>query len=260
MALDEKVITQAIVDRYFKKLKENLSVDVAVVGGGPSGLVCSYFLARKGFKVTLFERKLSIGGGMWGGGMMFPRLAFFPEAAPLLDFFKIRYSRKENLLIAGAVETVGKLIARAADSGLKFFNGIVVEDVIIRPKRVEGVVVNWTAVNQGGFHIDPVALKSKIVVDSTGHACEIARLVERKVGRLKTPTGKIMGEGSMWVKPAEKEVVANAREIYPGLFVTGMAGNAVFGSPRMGPIFGGMFLSGERVARLIAKKLKKKGK
>jgi len=61
MALDEKIITRAIIDRYFKKLKENLSVDVAVVGGGPSGLVCAYFLARKGFKVTLFERKLSIG-------------------------------------------------------------------------------------------------------------------------------------------------------------------------------------------------------
>jgi ribulose 1,5-bisphosphate synthetase/thiazole synthase len=63
MALDEKVITQAIVDRYFKKLKENLSVDVAVVGGGPSGLVGSYFLARKGFKVTLFERKSLISLG-----------------------------------------------------------------------------------------------------------------------------------------------------------------------------------------------------
>ena len=35
MVLDEKIITQAIIDRYFKKLKENLSVDVAIVGGGP---------------------------------------------------------------------------------------------------------------------------------------------------------------------------------------------------------------------------------
>ena len=54
MVLDERIITRAIIDRYFKKLKENLSVDVAVVGGGPSGLVCGYFLAKKGFKVILF--------------------------------------------------------------------------------------------------------------------------------------------------------------------------------------------------------------
>ena len=71
MALDEKIITQAIIERFFQKLKETLSVDVAVVGGGPSGLICSYFLAKKGFNVALFERKLSVGGGMWGGGMMF---------------------------------------------------------------------------------------------------------------------------------------------------------------------------------------------
>jgi sulfide-dependent adenosine diphosphate thiazole synthase len=35
-----------------------------------------------------------------------------------------------------------------------------------------------------------------------------------------------------------------------------MAANAVHGSPRMGPIFGGMLLSGERVAQIIIKKLK----
>lgn len=29
---------------------------VAVVGGGPSGLTCSAFLARKGYKVTIFEK------------------------------------------------------------------------------------------------------------------------------------------------------------------------------------------------------------
>jgi len=35
-----------------------------------------------------------------------------------------------------------------------------------------------------------------------------------------------------------------------------MAANAVFGAPRMGPIFGGMLLSGQKVARLIAERLK----
>jgi ribulose 1,5-bisphosphate synthetase/thiazole synthase len=67
MALDEKIITQAILDRYFQKLKENLSVDVAVVGGGPSGLVCSYFLVKNGFgnpfrKETLHRRR-NVGRG-----------------------------------------------------------------------------------------------------------------------------------------------------------------------------------------------------
>jgi thiamine thiazole synthase len=37
-----------------------------------------------------------------------------------------------------------------------------------------------------------------------------------------------------------------------------MAANAAFGSYRMGPIFGGMLLSGEKVAILITEELRKK--
>jgi ribulose 1,5-bisphosphate synthetase/thiazole synthase len=48
----------------------------------------------------------------------------------------------------------------------------------------------------------------------------------------------------------ESELVHNTRQVYPGLLVTGMAANAVYGSPRMGAIFGGMFLSGRRAAEL----------
>ena len=69
--LNEIIISRAILDSYFKKLGSCLDLDVAIVGGGPSGLVAGYYLARAGRKVALFERKLSIGGGIWGGGMMF---------------------------------------------------------------------------------------------------------------------------------------------------------------------------------------------
>jgi len=47
----------------------------------------------------------------------------------------------------------------------------------------------------------------------------------------------------------------NTREVFPNLYVTGMAANAVFGGPRMGPIFGGMLLSGKKVAEIVIKKL-----
>ena len=35
---------------------------VAIVGGGPSGLTCAAFLAKKGVKVTIYERKDYLGG------------------------------------------------------------------------------------------------------------------------------------------------------------------------------------------------------
>ena len=67
----EKSVSQGIISSYFKKLERNLDLDVAIVGGGPSGIVAAYYLAKAGLKVAQFDRKLSPGGGMWGGAMMF---------------------------------------------------------------------------------------------------------------------------------------------------------------------------------------------
>jgi thiamine thiazole synthase len=60
-----------------------------------------------------------------------------------------------------------------------------------------------------------------------------------------------MGEMSMSAEEGETTTVENTKEIYPGLFVSGMASNGVSGSFRMGPIFGGMLLSGRKVAELM---------
>ena len=38
----------------------------------------------------MFERKLSIGGGMWGGGMMFNEIVIQEAAKPMLDELGIR--------------------------------------------------------------------------------------------------------------------------------------------------------------------------
>jgi thiamine thiazole synthase len=108
------------------------------------------------------------------------------------------------------------------------------------------------------LHVDPLSIQSKFVVDATGHATEVVAILERKNGvRLFTETGKIIGEKSLWAEVAERDTMTNTREAYPGLYVTGMAANATFGSYRMGPIFGGMLLSGEKAAALITEKLRR---
>ncbi|PKM99457.1 MAG: ribose 1,5-bisphosphate isomerase [Elusimicrobia bacterium HGW-Elusimicrobia-2] len=255
--LDEIVISRSIIESYSKKFLKILDVDVAVVGAGPSGLVCAAYLAKKGFKIVLFEKKFSIGGGMWAGGMMFNEIVVQEPAKKILDDFGIKSRKyKKGYYLVGSVECVCALGLQAARNGVIVMNGIFAEDVMVRKNRITGLVINWSAVDMGGLHVDPLSIRAKAVVDATGHPCEVAKIVAAKSGmKLKTKSGGVLGEKSMWAEVAENTVEKNTMEVAPGFFVCGMAANAVCGSPRMGPVFGGMLLSGRKAADIIAKKL-----
>ena len=80
----ETKVSQGIISTYFEKMQKNLNLDVAIVGGGPSGIVAAYYLAKAGLKVAQFDRKLSPGGGMWGGAMMFNQIVVQEEAMDIV--------------------------------------------------------------------------------------------------------------------------------------------------------------------------------
>lgn len=261
MGIDELVITEAITRSYMEELLSSLESDVAIVGGGPSGLTAAYYLAQKGVKTVVFERHLSIGGGMWGGGMTFNKIVVQPEAKKILDMLGVACKEfASGYHIADAVQCACALGYQAVKAGARVFNGIAVEDVVMREERVVGLVLNWTSIEMARLHVDPLAVRARWVVDATGHQAEVARVVEAKVGKLHTPEGKIMGERAMWAEMSEKAVVDNSVEIYPGVYVAGMAAITVFGYPRMGPIFGGMLLSGKKVAEELIRRLGEKGR
>jgi thiazole biosynthesis enzyme len=258
MKLDDVTVSRGIVEGYMQELLEYLEMDVAIGGGGPAGLTAGYYLAKAGLKVALFEKKLSMGGGMWGGGMMFNKIVVQEDGKRILDEMDIRSQEyQEGYYLADSIESVSTLCSQACKAGLKVFNLMEIEDVMIKEQGVEGLVINWSSVEIAGLHVDPITVSAQAVVDATGHPCEIVKVLENKMGaQLQTETGHIMGEGSMWAEVAEKKIMDNVGEIYPGLYVTGMAANAVHGSPRMGPIFGGMLLSGEKIAQILIEKLK----
>jgi thiamine thiazole synthase len=257
MQLDEVKISKAIIETYNQKLVNNLDIDVAIVGGGPAGLCAGYYLAKQGKRVALFERKLSIGGGMWGGGIMFNEIVVQFKAKRLLDSFQIKTKLYEKgYYTSDAIECVSTLCSKAVKAGLTIFNLMSAEDILVKKSRVCGLVLNWTAVEMAKLHVDPITIRAKFVIDATGHAAEIVRLAERKSNiRLKTKTGMVIGERSMDADYAEALTIKNSKEICSGLYVAGMCANASFGGPRMGPIFGGMLLSGEKVARDLLKRL-----
>jgi len=259
--MDEVIISRAIAESYMKDFMEALEVDVAVAGAGPAGLVTAYSLAKEGVKVAVFERQLRIGGGMSGGGMMFNRIVVQEEGKRILDEFEVPAKEYEKgYYVADSVEAISTICSSAIKAGAKIFNLINVEDVMIREDdRITGLVLNWSAVSWSKLHVDPLTARCKVAVDATGHDAEVCRIVVEKIGpKLRTKTGEVIGEKSMWAERGEKEILENTREVYPGLVVAGMTANAVFGSPRMGAIFGGMLLSGKKAAR-VAKELIKQG-
>jgi len=48
--------------RYVPKLRHEYGNKIAVIGGGPSGLSCAFYLALDGYKVTVFEKQKVLGG------------------------------------------------------------------------------------------------------------------------------------------------------------------------------------------------------
>jgi len=251
--LDEITISKAITENFMKDFLKAMEVDVAIGGAGPAGMTAAYYLAKEGIKTVIFERNLRPGGGMPGGGMMFNTIVVQEEAKGILDEFDVRTEEYEKgYYIADSVEASSAICFKAIQAGAKIFNLMSIEDVMVRENnRITGLVLNWSAVTLAGLHVDPLSMRSRVVIDATGHASEICHIVVNKLGgKLRTEGGGVMGEKSMWAEVAESRVMENTKEVYPGLIVAGMAANAVCGTPRMGPIFGGMLLSGKRAAEV----------
>lgn len=64
--IDFPAIEKEISSKYLEKSafiqKNKLDKRVAVIGSGPSGIALAFILARKGYKITIFERDSKLGG------------------------------------------------------------------------------------------------------------------------------------------------------------------------------------------------------
>ncbi len=250
----EKDITRYIIKYASEDWVKLSSVDVVIVGAGPAGLTAAMYLAKKGYDVVVFERRLSFGGGIGGGGMLFHKIVADKRAIDVLRDARVRYIVDNDMVVMDSTELMAKLASSALDAGAKIIHGVTVEDVIYReePLRINGVAVQWSAVIMSGLHVDPLFIMSRAVVDATGHDAEVLSIVSRKIPEAQLT---LPGEKSAYSNKGEELVVEKTGRVIPGLYVAGMAVATLYGLPRMGPIFSSMLLSGRRVAEVIDRDL-----
>ncbi len=246
----EAEISQSILEAYHEKLVAATECDVLIAGAGPSGLTAAWRLANAGQRVTVVEKRLATGGGIWGGAMGLNQIAVQPEAVNVLEELGVRHRPgRGQLRVVDAIELAAALARAAVQAGANVLNLLAVEDVVVHEGRVRGLVVNRTELLKV-LPVDPLTLLARAVVDATGHDAVVASCLKRR-GLLDSD----LGEGPMDAQAGERFVVERACEVFPGLWVAGMSVCTVFSGPRMGPIFGGMLLSGQRVAELVLKRL-----
>ena len=256
--VSESQITRAIVGEFTRWFDEYVVSDVIIIGAGPSGLMAARDLSQSGLKVLLVESNNYLGGGFWIGGYLMNTLTFRSPSEQILDELKIPHKEVDNgLFIADGPNACSKLISSACDAGARILNMTKFDDVVLRNNKVEGAVVNWTPVSalpRAITCVDPISLESKAVIDATGHDAYVCRSLEkRKLLELQT-------FGPMDVNSSEDLVVEKTGQVFPGLYVCGMAAATVHGLPRMGPTFGSMLYSGRKVADEVIAFLSSLGK
>ena len=69
-AVRRRMVMRPVAKEYIKYLETAPALPaptgekVAVIGGGPGGLMCAYELSRRGYQATIFERKQELGGAL----------------------------------------------------------------------------------------------------------------------------------------------------------------------------------------------------
>lgn len=206
IAIDE--IKKFIADKelesgfqFIPKKLHNYGKSIAVIGSGPAGLSCAYYLAADGYKVTVFEKQPRV------GGMMMLGIPSFRLEKPVVSA-EIDVLRQMGVVFKTGVE-VGKdisldelrklgfeafYIAIGAQGGRKL--GIEGEDA-------DGVITGVELLRKTNL-CKPVKLSGNVVVIGGGNvAIDVARTATR-VGAEAT---------SMYCLESAKEMPALPEEI-----------------------------------------------
>jgi NADPH-dependent glutamate synthase beta subunit-like oxidoreductase len=215
--IDEPVATRAIEryiadldlkaeKRYVPEIKDKKEEKVAIVGSGPAGLTCAYYLAQEGYQVTVFEKAPVLGGMLTMGIPSYRLPREIVEA-------EIQLIRNMGVTMKTGVE-IGKdkTIAQLRQEGFKaFFIAIGTQECIrlgVEGEDLEGVYPGLDYLRQVNLG-EPVTLGKDIAVIGGGN---VAMDAVRSARRLGTENAFILYRRSLEEMPSRAEEIEECQE------------------------------------------------
>ncbi len=192
--------------RYMPEIKAKKKEKIAIVGSGPAGLTCAYYLAQEGYKVTIFE-KAGVLGGMLTAGIPSYRLPRNIVEA------EIKMIRNMGVAMKTGVE-VGKdkTIAQMRKDGFKaFFLAIGAQESVrlgVPGEDLDGVYRGLDYLRQLNLG-KPMRLEEKVAVIGGGN---VAMDAVRSARRLGSERAFIIYRRGLEEMPSTPEEIKQCRE------------------------------------------------
>ena len=192
--------------RYMPRIKDKKEDKVAIVGSGPAGLTCAYYLAIKGYQVTVFEKAAQPGGMLTTGIPAYRLPADIVEA-------EIQHIRDMGVAIKTSVEIgTDVTVAQLRQGGFKaIFVAVGTQECVqlgIEGEDLKGVypaLEYLGQVNRG----EQVSLGKNVAVIGGGNAAMDA---VRSARRLGAENAFIIYRRGLEEMPANAEEIEECQE------------------------------------------------
>jgi len=224
-AVRRRMIVKLIAEHYLPYLETKPPLPaptrekVAVIGGGPGGLMCAYTLSKKGYQITILERDSELGGA----------LRYIPRYRLPRDMV---HSAIHNLLRIAHIEVKfgvqmgdsGKTLADLRSEGYRavfiatgtpLSRPLTIERELVTGADLEGVMSALDLlfdVNQGNVPPQLFQDKRVIVVGGGNVAFDVARTARRLAGDVSLVCLECEDKSTKDGIPADVEEIEGATE------------------------------------------------
>jgi NADPH-dependent glutamate synthase beta subunit-like oxidoreductase len=225
-AVRRRLLKRFLSDVYtdYMKQKEEFSVvkdkeNVAVVGGGPGGLMCAYALSKKGYRVTIFESSNRLGGALW----LIPNYRLPEEVLKTTVDNLVRIAGIDVKF--GAKLGEGKLtIERLKNEGYKavflakgtpYPRVLTFDGAVVEGQDLSGVMYGHTLlyeVSHGNIGSNYFKDKKLVVIGGGNVAFDVARTAKRLGGDVTVACLECEDKSSRDGIPADEEEISAAWE------------------------------------------------